>query len=428
MLRKFAFSLVFLLMAMHPLLLDAQWHSTYFTKAALRIDYMHSGTADTEAVNFVRFVNDSVWAGNPNRLIDPFGYGRYIVKVYDVASSKLIFTTGFCTLFEEWQTTEEARLISKSFEESIIIPYPKGKTRIELWSRKRDNSMTKIQGFMYSPDSEVEHCGKIPVKITNYLASGNCSNRLDIAVVADGYTASEAGKFQDDAKRLTDFLLNDPAIKPMRNLINVYFILPASIESGTDIPGEGIWVNTALNSRFYTFGSDRYLTTASYHRLRDVVSDVPTDQIIVIVNTERYGGGGIYNFYSVTCSSNAYAGKVLAHEFGHAFAALGDEYYTSETSYIDFYPLDVEPYQPNITTLINFDSKWKKMINDSVPVPTPDEFQYRNILGVFEGGGYVAKGVYRPMTHCRMKELDSPFCKVCTDAIHKMTDYYTIEK
>ncbi|NLA23993.1 MAG: peptidase M64 [Bacteroidales bacterium] len=405
-------------------ILQAQNYNDYFTSSTLRIDYMHSGTANTEDISFVRFVKDKIWAGNPNNLIDTFGYGKYIVKVYDEKTEKLIYSYGFCSLFEEWQTTEEAQKIKKAFEESLIIPYPKSNIRIELLSRQADNSFLKIHEFNFSTKTEVETIGKTNIKTKNYINNGDYKNRLDIAVVGDGYTEAETENFYAEASKIIDFLLNDPAIKPLKHLINVNFIQPISLESGVDFPSKNIWKNTALDSRFDTFYSDRYLTTASYHKLRDAVSGTPCDQIIILVNTDNYGGGGIYNFYSITCSNHAYAPEVLVHEFGHAFAALGDEYYDSETSYIDFYNLKLEPYQPNLTTLVDFDSKWKNMMSKETPIPTPVEIKYKNTVGVFEGGGYMAKGIFRPAINCKMKELEAPFCKVCENAIQKMIKFY----
>lgn len=400
-------------------------YENYFHEKALRIDYIHTGNSIDSQVGLLRFVEDRYWAGNPNILIDPFGYGKYRVNVYSMPDKKLIFSYGYCTLFEEWQTTAEARNTSKSFEESIVIPFPKNSVEIELLSLDKNNKLQHVFSFRFDADTEVETVDASAIPVRQFVNSGNAASCLDIAVVAEGYTLNEMSQFESHAEYLIGYLFSERALMPMRDKVNIYFVMPPSKQSGTDVPGEDIWLNTALNSRFYTFGSDRYLTTASYHRLRDAVSTVPTDQIIVLVNSEKYGGGGIYNFYSISSSKNIHSGKVLIHEFGHAFAALGDEYYTSETSYNDFYSLEHEPYQPNLTTLVDFESKWKDMVHDSVPIPTPETAGYLKTVGVFEGAGYVEKGIYRSRQHCRMKELNSPFCEVCARALMDMFKFYT---
>jgi hypothetical protein len=105
--------------------------------------------------------------------------------------------------------------------------------------------------------------------------------------------------------------------------------------------------------------------------VNDYAAVVPHDNIIVLINSTKYGGGGVYNYYSGTTVDHAFSPTVFIHEFGHGFAGLADEYYSSSVAYEEFYPLDVEPWEPNITTLVNFDAKWKKSIAKETPVPTP---------------------------------------------------------
>jgi len=211
-----------------------------------------------------------------------------------------------------------------------------------------------------------------------------------------------------------------------RDRINIWAVEAVSMESGTDVPGENIYVNTALNSNFYTFDLDRYLTTTDIKAVNDYAAVVPHDNIVVLINSPRYGGGGVYNYYSGTTADHPLSPKVFAHEFGHGLAGLADEYYSSEVAYDEFYPLDVEPWEPNITTLVNFNHKWKDMIPEGVPVPTPAEEKYSNLTGLFEGGGYSAKGIYRPEMECRMKSNGPKgFCSVCRAAITDMLDFYT---
>jgi hypothetical protein len=199
-----------------------------------------------------------------------------------------------------------------------------------------------------------------------------------------------------------------------------------SEDAGADIPGAGIWKNTLVNSSFYTFDSERYLTTLDFWKVKDIAALAPYDQIYILVNTEKYGGGGIYNHYNLTSTGNQHSSTVFIHEFGHGFAGLGDEYYTSDVSYTDFYSPEIEPWEPNLTTLVNFSEKWENLLIPGTPVPTPESPEYINTTGVFEGGGYVAKGVYRPAVNCRMKSNNSEhFCQVCEKTIEQMILFLT---
>jgi len=196
--------------------------------------------------------------------------------------------------------------------------------------------------------------------------------------------------------------------------------------SGVDIPADSVWAETVLESGFYTFDSERYCMTSNNKTVRDLAGEVPYDQIYILTNTTKYGGGGIFNFYSLSAAGNRLSSQIIVHEFGHAFAGLGDEYFDSSTSYSDFYNPDVEPWEPNLTTLVDFDHKWKNLMDPSTPIPTPVADSMQTVLGVYEGGGYVAHGVYRPAIDCLMHTFKGDvFCKACDVAIVKMIHFYT---
>ena len=247
-----------------------------------------------------------------------------------------------------------------------------------------------------------------------------------MVILAEGYTENEIQKFTDDSKRVTSYLFNEDPFKSGKEHFNVRAVFTPSAESGTDIPGEKIYKNTAFNSTFYTFDVPRYLTTSDMKTIYDMAATVPYDHIYILVNTERYGGGGFYNFLTVCSADNELTPEVFAHEFGHGFAGLGDEYYTSSVAHDKYYNLGIDPWEPNLTTLVDFDKKWKNMISPSIPVPTPREARYNNTIGVFEGGGYMDKGIFSPFTDCRMKSNTAKsFCPVCTDAIKRTIEFYT---
>lgn len=402
-------------------------YDDYFLNKSLRIDYFHTGDWQTEIYSIDKLIEEPFWGGTKTNLIDPFDYGKYRCKVYDLISNTLIFTYSYSTLFSEWQTTAEAKKITSSFPETVLIPYPKNKVRVEFNTRNNKGVFEKKYEFTVDPANYfIQKENKFPFPSFDILINGDPAKKVDIVFIPEGYTKEQMPKFRKDCQRFSDFLFNATPYKQNKDKFNIRGIEAPSLESGTDFPGLGIWKNTLINSNFYTFDTERYLMTKDNTTLRYVASNVPYDQIVIIVNTDHYGGGAIYNHYAVCVSDNPSDEYVFTHEFGHSFAGLGDEYYDSETSYSDFYPLSIEPWEPNLTTLVNFDSKWKSLLTKDVPVPTPNDIKYSNVIGLFEGGGYVNKGVYRPSFNCSMKSnsVDN-FCPVCRNAIVKMIGYYT---
>jgi len=399
----------------------------YFENKTLRLDYTHSGNADTAQIFFQKLKQEPFWGGSQTNLIDKFNYGHYRLMVYDKKTSTLIYSIGYASLFQEWQTTLEAKIINKSFYEVLVMPFPKNEINVVIEERNAKNEFKKVFEMSVSPTNYfIEKEQKYNFPTFKVLNNGDAENKVDIVFIPDGYTADEMDKFKTDCEKFSKALFNYEPFKKQKNKFNIWGIEAISQESGPDIPGANIWKNTILNSTFYTFDSERYLTTSDMQTLHDVAALVPYDQIYVLVNTDKYGGGAIYNFYNLSCTDHYLSELVFVHEFGHGFAALADEYWTSETSYTDYYDLTVEPYQANITTLVDFASKWKSMVDNDMPIPTPATTDYKDDIGAYEGGGYVEKGIYRPKQNCYMKALDAKeFCPVCQKAISDMIKFYT---
>lgn len=400
---------------------------TYFESKTLRIDYVHSGDDSTEFYAIDELREESLWGGSKTNLVDTFNYGNYKFVAYDKASGKVLFTKYFSSMFAEWRTTAEAETTTKAFSETIIMPYPKGIIKTEFYSRDKQNSWNKKFEYVIDPSSYfISHEKKNRSSSFKVVNNGESSKRVDIVFIPDGYTREEMTKFKKDCDRFAGYILGAAPYKENKEKINIWGIEAWSFDSGTDIPGDNIWKNTAVGTTFYTFDSERYLMTYDNKALHDVAANAPYDQIVIIVNTSKYGGGGIYNQYFTCAADNEYANYISIHELGHTFAGLGDEYYDSSVPTEGFYPLDVEPWEPNLTTLIAFDKKWKSMIGKDIPTPTPATDKYKDIVGVFEGGGYEAKGVYRPKQDCTMKSISyDNFCPVCKKAIQDMIDFYT---
>ena len=398
----------------------------YFTGKVLRFDFMFAGNSQKTIVYPVGMKEEPFWGGSKTNLIDPFNYGNFRYEILDSTGNNVIYSRGFCTLFQEWQTTAEAKIMERSFYEVATIPFPKYKVKFVISIRERNGTFVKLYETAIDPaDYFIRKEKPVNASVTKISAAGDPETSVDLAFIAEGYKSDEMPKFLEDVKKMAEILFTEPPFSEYRNKFNIWAVEAVSAESGTDIPGERNYVSTALNSSFYTFDIDRYLTTQDIKSVNDYAALVPHDNIIVLINSTKYGGGGVYNYYSGTTVGHGFSPQVFIHEFGHGFAGLADEYYSSTVAYDEFYPLNVEPWEPNITTMVNFNSKWKKMIAKETPLPTPAEDKYSNVTGLFEGGGYSAKGIFRPEMDCRMKS-NSPegYCAVCRDAIRKMIEFY----
>ncbi|MEN8117877.1 MAG: M64 family metallopeptidase [Bacteroidota bacterium] len=399
----------------------------YFKNKSLRFDFLLGGNSKEVKVYPGQMKEEPHWAGSKNNLIDPFNYGSYRFRIFDLKSDSLIFSKGFSTLFQEWQTTADAKKTNKTFYQAAIFPFPKKKIRVEIDARQWEGHFKAIYKTEIDP-KDYFIISEISPKFEwiELLKNGKPENKVDLVILAEGYAGYEKEKFIDDAKRVTGYLFEEEPFASEKENFNVKAVFTPSAESGTDVPGKNIYRNTFFNSSFYTFNLPRYLTTTDMKSVYDAASVVPYDQVYVLVNTERYGGGGFYNFVSVCTSDNELTKEVFVHEFGHGFAGLGDEYYNSTVAYEDFYNLEVEPWEPNLTTLVDFDKKWINMVQDSVPVPTPRKVKYSKTVGAFEGGGYMNKGIYSPFMDCRMKSnVSKGFCPVCEESIRKIIRFYT---
>jgi len=458
----------------------------YFTNGSMRIDYLHTGDAKTESVEIDKIYSYNEWAGSLTNLIDELNYGAYYYKVYKQSSGELIYSKGFDSYFKEYQLSNlaiEGQV--KQFHESAIIPFPK--TAISFVLEKRSPSGIMEEIFRTKIDPEISQKTPIDseVRIYTSLNNGDPNIKADIAIIGEGYTADEEQKFQNDLKRFTDVFFNAEPCKSNKNKFNIRGVLKPSLDSGIDEPRAGIDKNTAVNASFNTMGSERYVLTEDNKSLRDIAGHVPYDALYIMVNHNRYGGGGIYNFYCVYTSDNIDSDYLMVHEFGHSFFGLADEYYTSSTAYNDFYTTDYEPNEPNITAMKDPDNiKWKHLLSDNIDIPTPWlKTQYdsidiqwqklraemndsiailqkngaseikvtkakanydlkstqRNIevqkylesskfvdkIGVFEGAGYASTGLYRSSINCIMFTRTDYFCPVCQAAMLKVISSYS---
>ena len=475
-----------------PLLAPAQGNidfAAYFENRTMRIDVFHGGDAQKETLSVDKIYIMGPWASNPRRLTDPPVYGRYLIQVFAAAGNTLIYSKGFDSYFSEYKTTEPAAQgVAKIFSESFLIPCPKGRIRLELALRDRQNRPQPLFKTEIDPQDMFVVREKLSddVQVIKQVKNGEPGSKADLAILAEGYTAAEEGKFRQDLARFSALLLSQEPYKTFRERFNIYGLFKASRESGCDEPSFGQFKNTALQSGFDAFGSERYLLTEDNRAMRDMAAHVPYDAILIMVNHPRYGGGGIYNLYCTFTSDDQWRDYLIMHEFGHSFSGLADEYYTSAVAYNEFYPPGVEPLEANITALIDpRNIKWKDLLTKKTAVPTPwekvpfeamdkayqkkrqetnekiaalkranaakeeidalqarsDEMsrlnglqvnaffkksRFQGKVGAFEGAGYAAKGLFRPMLDCLMFSRGlRPLCKVCEQAVVDTIRYYS---
>lgn len=388
----------------------------------MRYEFFLTGNATSETASCGNIVMEPHWGGSLDQLIDPLGYGTYRYQIFDAETNDLLMSKGFSPLFWEWQTTAEAQHKIRTFEQAVFFPKPLIPIILKIEKRNTQNEwLTLLSDTLKANNKLVVADTPVKFESVSLIKSGESADKIDLLIVAEGYTAQERQLFIDDAQRITDSLFACQPFAQYKNRFNVNALVVPSVESGTDLPHEGTFKNTALNSSFNTFDSERYLTTLAMRNVYNAAAAEPWDHIIILVNSTKYGGGGCYNFQCISTARNELSAFVTIHEFGHAFAGLGDEYYTSSTSYENFYSKTFEPWEPNLTALVQFDTKWKQLMDKSTPIPTPRIAEYETKVGVFEGGGYEAKGIYSPAQTCWMKEFKAgAFCKVCQAAIENM--------
>ena len=400
----------------------------WFTEASLRIDYTLTGNDKNTSFALKEMIREPYWSGSKVNLIDNLEFGNYIVKVYEPGTDHLLFSKGYQNLYGEWQTTAEASKVTKTFDESVVTPFPKKPVEVVLYRKDWEGRLLEGMRLTVRPDDyfirTADNLG-LPV-YDAWIGNKDITKAVDIVILPEGYTQEEMGKFIKDCDFFVKSLFSYAPYDRYKNSFNVRGLMAPSQESGCTEPGAHVYKNTVMRFSFWTFDSERYCMSTDNRDIRDLAGQVPYDQIYVLVNTRKYGGGGIYNFYCSSAASNSFSGDVIIHEFGHGFAGLADEYYEDETGYGDFYNNDIEPWEPNITTMVDFDVKWKDMLDKKTPVPTPREKKYERTIGVFEGGGYESEGIYSPHMDCLMKTFKGhEFCPVCQRAIERMILYYS---
>ncbi len=401
---------------------------THFSDSTLRLDYILGGDASGSHISLQKQSKSPCWAGRRHNM-DKLPYtGNGQVTVVSKATGDTLYRNSYSTLYQEWLSTDEAKTTPRAMQHTVMVPLPKEPATICV--SLLDNRHNTIAGMshLYRPDDELVAIGNnsrtLPHK---WLHKGGDSRQaIDVAILAEGYTPTEMDSFYVHAQTAVDEILSYEPFKTHADNFNFVAVASPSADSGVSVPRINDWKNTAFSSHFSTFYSDRYLTTGNVFAINDALAGIPFEHIIILANTPEYGGGGIYNSYTLTAARHPMFRPVVVHEFGHSFGGLADEYFYIGDVMEDSYPADVEPWEPNITTLKDFDSKWKHLLKDGTPVPTPATEAGKWGTGVYEGGGYSFKGVFRPADECRMRNNTYPtFCEACTAALNRLIDFYT---
>lgn len=409
---------------------EAQSFDDYFIDKTLRVDYLFNGDASKQVISLDELVSLPGWAGRRHALDRLPLEGNGDITMVDKASGKVIYRTSFSSLFQEWLGEKEAQLLTRGFENTFLLPYPKYPAIVTVRLKDVRHQPCAVLEHEVNPEDILIHQrGTSQITPHRYLLQNGVSDAcIDIAILAEGYTSDEMEVFYKDAQDACEAIFSHEPFKRLKHKFNVVAVESVSQDSGVSIPRKNEWKNTAVSSHFDTFYSDRYLTTRSVKAMHNWLAGIPYEHIIILANTDTYGGGGIYNAYLLTTAHHAMFKPVVVHEFGHSFGGLADEYAYDEAP-SPLYPYEVEPWEPNITTLVDFGSKWKDLVPEGIPVPTPVETDPAKIytkVGVYEGAGYTKKGIYRPTTECRMKINEAPcFCPVCERALERLIRFYT---
>lgn len=437
----------------------------------MRVDYYHTGNSKQELFSVDRVVIEPLpWPGDPAKAIDDTNLGNYLFEVHDQASGRLLYSRGFSSIFAEWVTTAEAKIANHTFSESLRFPAPSAPVKVVL--RKREEG-----GFHEVWTTSIDPKDKFidpshppsPGPLLAIQKMGEPATKVDLLILGDGYTTAERTKFEQDARRFTEILFAASPFHEYRKNFNVWGLCPAAEESGVSRPSGGVHRRSPLGATYDTFDTERYMLTSENRALRDVASYAPYEFIEILVNGKTYGGGGIFNLYATVAADSEWSPYVFVHEFGHHFAGLADEYYTSDVAYAP-QTRRIEPWEPNVTVLLDpMNLKWKDLIAPGTPIPTPwrkESFEayekqiqtqrrqiraqnqpeaemdslfreekrkedallaserYAGGVGAFEGADYEAHGHYRPEVNCIMFTRHDSFCAVCRRAIERIIVMY----
>ncbi len=392
----------------------------WFADSTLKLDLSLSGTVSPDApqgrIALAGMTRFRGWHGRRAHLTDPLLRGAAEIVVTDRATGDTTYCHTFATLFQEWLVTDDP-VGERSMEAAALIPWPRREADIHVSLRDNRHRIIGASTFTFDPSDILIADGEalLPPPAT-YLFRGerDDSAKIRVAILAEGYTPERMDTFRSRAGEAVDAILSHEPFTSLADRFDFIAIETPSRQSGVSLPAHGQWLDTAFGSHFSTFYSDRYLTSPRVWDIFSVLGAEGCSHAIVLADTPVYGGGGIYNFYTLTAADNEKFDVVTPHEFGHSFAGLADEYFYDIPDMLDTsYPLDIEPWEPNITARLTTPAKWQDLID-------------QGRAALVEGAGYRARGLWRGADDCRMRTNHAPdFCPVCRRAIERMIRFYT---
>ena len=393
----------------------------YFLDKTMRMDFFHCGSATEEYYFFDELKEEPYFAGSHVALTDSFNYGNQRFVLLDKASGKEIYSVHYCTLWNEWSCTPEAKTTPLGMPESVVFPYPIRDAVAQIWSRSpatKNVWQLKFEHDIKAGDYFVRGFSPLYETIDLHVV-GEPQHSLDIVLIPEGYTEADKEQFITDCRLFASEFFRFEPWTSNEQRVNMRIVWAPSREAGVSIPAEHKWVNTAVKANYYTFDSERYQMTYDFQTVRDIAGHVPYDYVYILSNSDKYGGGGIYNYYGIGAGHNnrGNSGEVHVHEFGHQLLGLGDEYVEIGNSTSDLYALNVEPWEVNLTTKTDISRKpWANGTLQDDPI---------HGKAFPEGGGYLEHGIWRPYENCLMNTLAYGFCPVCLQAIVDYLDYIT---
>ena len=409
--------LLFALLACTPL--HAQRYADHFADSTLRLDYIFAGDATQQHIYVDELSVTPRWYGRRHRLSQLPLQGNGSITVTHPETGDTLYRHSFSTLFQEWLATAEAKQTPRSFENVFLVPFPKHPVTINVQLRDYHNRMMTTLTHRVNPADILirrparQTANPSSSRYVTLQQAADTTRCIHIAYVAEGYTEEQMPQYLDDCRTAMEALFRHEPFRSLRQRFNIIALLSTSRQTDVSQPGKGIWLDTTLGSHFDTFYSERYLTTLHLKRLHDLLSGTPYEHIIILANTEHYGGGGIFNSYNLCYTRGKHFRPVVVHEFGHSFGGLGDEYPYGDDD--PMYFADTEPWEPNLTTHTNYPAKWQDLIDAGQ-------------ASLIEGGGYLSKGVWRAQDNCRMRTNEHPdFCPVCQQALTRLIRFYTEE-
>ena len=412
--------------------LYAQEFDAHFDDATLRIDYTLVGNASSQCVALREMSSMDNWWGRRVNLDEVPLRGNGDLTLYDATTGAVLYKTSFSSLFQEWITTPEAQTITKSFEFTLLVPKPKSSVVARMVLRDNTGKESVLEHVVDPNDVLIrDRSNQQPLPYTYTHKGGDSKECIDVVILAEGYTADEMDLFMEDAMITTSEILSYEPFKSYKDKFNFIAVATPSVDTNVSVPQDEAWRDTAVGSNFMTFYMARYLTSGEVYAMYDLATNIPCEHFVILANTDTYGGGGIYNSYTLTTAHHPSFRPVVVHEFGHSFGGLGDEYfYDNADDNDEMHSLLHEPWEPNITTLVDFDSKWADMVAEGVEIPTvvTEERSENYVVGVYEGGGYLSKGIYRPVDVCRMRNNTAErFCPVCERALERVIIHQTAD-